>query len=102
MIDFKKHKPHDSRSFPWFGALVILNALDVLFTWKALQLGASEANPVFAWLLPNLDIMQAIIVVKIAALALCQTAWKYMRLWQKIGLDIIYSGVVLYSLYYIL
>jgi hypothetical protein len=52
----------------WFvaiGAIVLLNAIDIVTTYVAIDMGADEGNPIVAWMISN----RLVIVVKAAVCA---------------------------------
>lgn len=60
------------------GGFVALNALDMLLTWRALQLGAVEANPVMAGLL-GFDLGLAVAFKLTVGVAVALVIWRMRR-----------------------
>jgi hypothetical protein len=59
--------------------LVGLNCLDLLTTYKALNIGGVEANPIGRWLLDHNLLLEVKIGIPLAVFA-AVTIWKYVRM----------------------
>ena len=74
------------------GLVVVLNAMDLVLTVQALGRGATEANPVMAWLFDQ-DLLLAATFKLLIGLAVTATIWRLRRYRRLLELALVLAAV---------
>jgi hypothetical protein len=74
------------------GLVLLLNAMDLILTLQALRLGATEANPVMAWLFDQ-DLLLASSFKLGLGTAVAITIWRLRRYRRVLELSLVLAGV---------
>jgi len=89
ILDGLRSNPWAIAGLLWF--ILLLNALDLALTVQALKRGATEANPVMAWLLEQ-DMLMASTLKLGLGLAVALTVWQLRKYRRMLELSLVLVG----------
>jgi hypothetical protein len=89
----------------WFvaiAAIVLLNAIDLITTYVAIDMGADEGNPIVAWMISNRLVIAVKAVVCGGIVASAVVAWRQGRRVTLAELSLAWFAVGVYTLVVVL